>query len=137
MPRTVFHFEVPDFAVTVERVRDRALATRPVVIAPPGQPRGLVLAASHEAQQAGVVRGMTLAAAERLCPTATVLAPDRLLYRRATTALVDLLGEFTPVVEGTRNGRFFLVQPRPDEVTGQLPAVDLSQPAELSEFFST
>jgi len=108
MPRIVFHFEVPDFAVTVERIRDRSLATRAVIIAPPGNPRGLVQAASREARGEGVVSGMRLAAAQRLCPRAAVRQPDRLLYRRAGKALTALLGDFTPVVETARGGRFFL-----------------------------
>jgi DNA polymerase-4 len=108
MRRTVFHFEVPDFAVTVERVRDRSLATRPVIIAPPGNPRGSVQAISPEARQEGITSGMRLGAAQRLCPRAVILPPDPLLYRRAAGALVKLLGRFTPVAEGDRHGRFFL-----------------------------
>jgi DNA polymerase-4 len=108
MRRIVFHCEVPDFAVTVERVRDHSLATRAVIIAPPGNPRGLVQAASREARRSGVVDGMRLGAAQRLCPNAVVLQPDRLLYRRAARAIERLLGQFTPVTEWTHDGRFFL-----------------------------
>ncbi len=108
MGRIVFHVEVPDFAVAVERLRHRGLRTWPVLIAPPGGPRSLVLAASGEARAEGVVAGMRLGAAQRLCPRAAVLPPDRILYRRADGALTDLLGDFTPVVEIGRQGRSFL-----------------------------
>jgi DNA polymerase-4 len=107
MRRIVFHCEVPDFAVTIERVRDRSLSTRAVIIAPPGNPRGLVQAVSQEAREAGVVRGMRLGAAQRLCPNAVILQPDRLLYHRATRAMERLLGQYTPVIERTNAGRFF------------------------------
>jgi DNA polymerase-4 len=106
--RIVFHCEVPDFSVTVERIRDRSLATRAVIIALPGHPRGLVQAVSSEARSAGVVCGMRLGAAQRLCPGAVILPPDRLLYSRAARALVQLLGQFTPVLEWRPQGRYFL-----------------------------
>jgi len=107
MRRIVFHCEVPDFAVTVERVRDHSLTTRAIIIAPPGNPRGLVQAVSQEAREAGVVRGMRLGAAQRLCPNAIILQPDRLLYYRATQAMERLLGRYTPVMERTHAGHFF------------------------------
>ena len=108
MPRVIFHLEVPNFAVSVERVRYRSLATRPLIIAPPGNARARVLSLSSEVRDCGAVTGMRLSAALQLCPSATVLPPDRLLYGRAATAAGKILGEFTPVSEYVSNGRFFL-----------------------------
>ena len=108
MQKVIFHLEVPDFAVTVERVRYPSLATWPVLIASPGNVRAQVLGASKEAQENGVVMGMKLAAAMRLCPHATVLPPDQVLYKRATNAIEKALGNFTPIFEPSFKGRFFL-----------------------------
>jgi DNA polymerase-4 len=108
MQKTIFHLEVPDFSVAVERVRYRSLATRPVVIATAGHSRAQILAVSHEARDSGVIPGMRLAAAQRLCPHTTVLPPDRVFYERATRAISGVLGDFTPVIEPSPVGQFFL-----------------------------
>lgn len=108
MSRIIFHLEVPDFAVAVERVRYQTLATRPVIIAPAGSSRAQVLGVSNEARDGGVVVGMRLKVALRLCPRAVVLPPDHLLYRRAATAAGRILDTFTPVIERNTGGRFFL-----------------------------
>lgn len=108
MSRTVFHLEVPDFFVAVEKIRHRSLATRPVLIASAAHSRAQIIASSTEARNDGVVAGMRLAAAQRLCPRATVLPPDRILYGRAAGAIEKLLGDFTPVFENSQKGRFFL-----------------------------
>lgn len=108
MHRTVFHVEIPDFFVTVEKIRHRSLATRPVLIASATHSRAEVIASSSEARSDGVVAGMRLVAAQRLCPHATVLPPDRILYGRAANAIEKLLGDFTPVFENSQKGRFFM-----------------------------
>ena len=66
----IVHLDLDAFFVAVERVRQPALAGRPVVIG--GRPggRGLVAAASREARRAGVRSGMPLASAAVRCPDA-------------------------------------------------------------------
>ncbi len=108
MQKTIFHLEVPDFSVAVERVRYPSLATRAVIIANPGNARAQVLEVSREGRESGIIPGTKLLAALRLCPTATVLPPDRALYNRATAAMGKALGNFTPIFETSFDGRFFL-----------------------------
>jgi DNA polymerase-4 len=94
--------------VAVERIADPRLAGRPVLVAPLGVARALVLSASEEARMAGVRRGMPLAQARRLARDAAVLPPNEPLYRRAARAFSDLLGDFSPLLEPTGYGRVFL-----------------------------
>src|SRR5262245_23597432 len=105
--RDVVHLDVAAFAVAVERVREPRLRGRPVVVAPP-TPRGVVLDASFEARRAGIGRGMPLTKATRLCRDVIVLTPDEPLYARAATAVREILGRFTPLVEPASGGRWFL-----------------------------
>ena len=57
---------IADFAVAVERVVDRRLQGRPLIIAPEGSARAVVYDMSEEAYQQGVRKGMALRRARRL-----------------------------------------------------------------------
>jgi DNA polymerase-4 len=108
MERQILHVEVSAFAAAVERLADPSLAGRPLLIAPPGAARALVLSASAEARAAGVRRGMPLRQALRLARDAAVVPPNLPLYRRAAAALAELLGGFSPLLEPAGGGRVFL-----------------------------
>ncbi len=107
--RLIIHLNVADFAVAVERVVDRMLCGRPVIIAPPQAARATVYDMSDEAYDDGVRKGMPLQQALRRCRAARVLppAPDR--YRRAMAALVAEAGSYSPLLEhGLEDGHLFL-----------------------------
>lgn len=108
MERHILHLKVPGFAVAVERVVDPALRTRPAAVCAGTGTRALVWAASPEARQEGVRKGITRAEAKRLCPGLAVVPPNPPLYRRASRALFDILVRRCPVVEPVRGGRIFL-----------------------------
>ena len=109
MDRSVLHVDIAAFPVAVERVIDRGLRGRPVVVVvPPGSARALVLVVSQEAAREGVRAGMPLPVALRCCPGAMVLHPNEALYRRATGAVLALLGGYSPLVEPAALGQTFL-----------------------------
>ena len=108
MSRTVIHVNIPDFPVAVERVMEPRLRHRPVAVAVETATRALVCAVSVEARQAGVFRGMALPQALRACPDLRVLPPNEELYRRATHAMIEVIGRYTPVYEPLRFGRAYL-----------------------------
>src|SRR2546422_1170561 len=108
MDRSVLHVDIAAFPVAVERVIDRGLRGRPVVVVPPGSARALVLVVSQEAAREGVRAGMPLPVALRCCPGAMVLHPNETLYRRATGAVLALLGGYSSLVEPAAPGQTFL-----------------------------
>jgi len=108
MDRSVLHVDIAAFPVAVERVIDRGLRGRPVVVVPPGSARALVLVVSQEAAREGVRAGMPLPVALRCCPGAMVLHPNEALYGRATGAVLSLLGGYSPLVEPAALGQTFL-----------------------------
>ena len=108
MPHNIIHINVPDFPIAVERVLEPRLRDRPVAVAIEMATRSLVYAVSEEARRSGVYRGMALVKALKQCPDLHVLPPNEELYWRATQAMVDLLGEFTPVLEPLRYGHAYL-----------------------------
>ncbi|MBI4168951.1 MAG: DNA polymerase IV [Acidobacteria bacterium] len=108
MERTVLHVDIAAFPIAVERVADPGLRGRPVVVAPPGSARATVLAASPEAAREGVRAGMPVPVALRRCPEAVVLPANEPLYRRASGAVLALLGGYSPLVEPAALGQTFL-----------------------------
>jgi DNA polymerase-4 len=106
--RSILCVDVPAFPVAVARVVDPGLRGRPVVVAPEGSARALVVAASDEAVREGVRAGMPVAQAVRRCPGVILRPPDEVLYRRAAAAVLGLLGGYSPLVEPSSPGRAFL-----------------------------
>jgi len=125
MNRFIIHLNVADFAVAVERVLDRRLADRPVVIAPAGAIRAAVYDMSQEAYLAGIRKGMLLNRALKCCPDARVLPPHPDRYEQAMRTLFKQVLPFSPLVEpGADDGHLFV------DVTGTSrlfgPAVDVA-----------
>jgi len=106
--RSILCVDVPAFPVAVARVVEPGLRGRPVIVAPEGSARALVVAASDEAVQEGVRAGMSIAQAVRRCPGVVLRPPDEILCRRATAAVLGLLGGYSPLVEPSSPGRTFL-----------------------------
>jgi DNA polymerase-4 len=77
-------------------------------VAPPGADRATILALSVEARLAGLVRGMPVRKAQRLCPDLIVLPPNPRLYARASRALHQILRVFAPTIEPRGYGHAFL-----------------------------
>lgn len=107
--RSVIHFNVADFAVSVERVADSALRERPLIIAPLQAARAEVYDMSEEAFGEGVRKGMALRRAAKICRRALVLAPRPALYQKAMVAFLKEIRNYSPLVEsGVGDGHFFV-----------------------------
>lgn len=97
--RSILHVDLDCFFVSVERVLNPSLASRPVIVGGSAESRGVVCSASRETRAFGVHAGMPTAVAQRLCPDAVILPGRGRLYARAATAAQRLLREFAPSVE--------------------------------------
>ncbi len=107
--RAIVHLNVVDFAVAVERLIDRSLERRPVIVAAAGAARAVVHDMSEEAFQDGVRKGMPLARAGRLCRGARIVPPCQDRYERAMSGLAKLGYGFSPLIEsGSGDGHLFL-----------------------------
>ena len=96
---SILHVDLDAFFVSVERVLDSRLCGRPVVVGGPVEGRGVVAAASYEARQFGVHSAMPMGQAMRLCPDLVRVSATPGVYARASKAVFDLLGSYTPIVE--------------------------------------
>ncbi|MFH1575065.1 MAG: DNA polymerase IV [Acidobacteriota bacterium] len=108
MEREIVYVDIAAFAVEVERIVHPDLRRRPVVVAPVGPARSIVLALSREAWEAGIRKGMVLARARRYCRGLVVMPPNEPLYARASRAMCGVLAEFSPVLEPSGYGHAYL-----------------------------
>ncbi|MHC4824348.1 MAG: Y-family DNA polymerase, partial [Planctomycetota bacterium] len=72
---------------------------RPVVVGGPPEGRGVVAAASYEARQYGIHSAMPMSQALRLCPGLVRVGGTHGAYSRASKAVFELLGAYTPILE--------------------------------------
>lgn len=95
---SVLHLDLDAFFAAVEQRDKPSLAGRPVVVGGLG-PRGVVATASYEARVFGIASAMSTAEARARCPQAAFLAGRFAVYRETSRAVMELLGEISPLVE--------------------------------------
>ena len=94
---------VPQFAVEVERQRQRDLTTRLILIG-----EATVFDCSVGAEVSGIRRGMPMSEAIGLCHQAVVLPPDLPHCQRRFDEVLDFLEDFSPEVEAGDLGTAYL-----------------------------
>ncbi|MEP7370122.1 MAG: DNA polymerase IV [Dermatophilaceae bacterium] len=95
---SILHVDMDAFYASASLLSRPELKGTPVIIAGGGN-RGVVLSATYEARAFGVAAAMPTARARRLCPQATVVAPDYARYERISRAVMAVFASVTPVVE--------------------------------------
>jgi DNA polymerase IV len=91
---TILHADLDAFYASVEQLLDPSLRGRPIAVG-----GGVVLAASYEARSFGVSAGMSGWRARQLCPGLMFVPGHFREYQRLGDEVIDVLGDFTPVVE--------------------------------------
>jgi DNA polymerase IV len=121
---TVLHVDMDAFYASASLLSRPELVGTPVIIGGGGN-RGVVLSATYEARRFGVASAMPMARARRLCPTATVVAPDYALYSTISAAVMATFETITPIVEPLSLDEAFL------DVTGAVRR--LGNPAAIGQ----
>ncbi len=94
---TILHVDMDAFYASASLLARPELRGTPVIVG--GGSRGVVLSATYEARAYGVTSAMPMTRARRLCPRATVLAPEHDLYGRISDAVMETFRAVTPAVE--------------------------------------
>lgn len=100
------HVDMDAFFASVS-IRDQPeLQIQPVIVG--GGRRGVVLAANYRARAHGIRAGMPMARAQRLCPAAVLVPPDHASYESVSRSVMEILQEFTPVLQRASLDEAFL-----------------------------
>src|SRR5215510_163490 len=93
---TILHADLDAFYASVEQLLDPSLRGKPIAVG-----GGVVLAASYEAKAYGIYGGMPGRRAHELCPGLIFVDGHFKDYQRLGDAAIDVIGDFTPLVERT------------------------------------
>lgn len=93
-PATILHADLDAFYASVEQLLDPSLRGKPIAVG-----GGVVLAASYEARAFGVRGGMPGRRARELCPELIFVGGHFKEYQRLGDAAIQVIGDFTPLVE--------------------------------------
>ena len=94
--------------VGIERINDRELRERPVVVAPLKSDSAKIWDVSSEAMEHGIEKGMELAMAKRMYRQLEVVNPNPDLYQSIHRKLLFKASRLTPVFEGDGLGKIYL-----------------------------
>jgi DNA polymerase IV len=96
--KTVVHYDLDTFFVSVERLHNSQLNGKPIIIGGTSD-RGVVASCSYETRLFGVRSGMPMKLARRLCPDALLIRGDMDSYSRLSDTVTQIIAERAPVYE--------------------------------------
>lgn len=94
--KAILHIDADAFFVACEQATNPSLLGKPVVV---GRERGIVTAASYEAKALGIKRGMPIREIKNLYPGVIILNSDYDKYSLFSIRMMEILKNFSPVVE--------------------------------------
>lgn len=95
-PQAILHMDADAFFASCEQAIHPELKGKPVIT---GKERGIVAAASYEAKNRGIKRGMRLFEVKKVCPDAVILPSDYETYSLFSLRMFKILRRFSPDVE--------------------------------------
>src|SRR5699024_1028040 len=98
MNKHIAHIDLDSFFVSVERLQNKQLIGKPVLIGHPTG-RSVVSSCSYEARKFGVHSAMPMRLARQLCPEAILVHGDHDLYSKYSNIVTEIIEEQIPVVE--------------------------------------
>src|SRR6185312_17371972 len=104
---TILHVDLDAFYASVEQRDDPSLRGKPVLVGGSVR-RGVVASCSYEARKFGIKSAMPMAEAMRRCPHATVVRHHMDRYAEASQTFFQILGDYSPEVEGLSLDEAFL-----------------------------
>ena len=100
MSRIILHVDMDSFYASIEKRENSNLEYQPVIVVQgPKEGRSVVAACSYEARKYGVISGMPLQTAKKLCPDATYKDANHDLYEETSSRIMDILRKHTDKFE--------------------------------------
>ena len=94
----ILHIDMDAFFASVEQRDNPELKGKPLAVGGKSS-RSVVATASYEARQFGIHSAMPMFQALRRCPDLIVVPPDKKKYRAVSSQIMQLIYDYTPVVE--------------------------------------
>ncbi|GAM09387.1 DNA polymerase IV [Geobacter sp. OR-1] len=95
--RIIMHVDMNAFFASVEQQRNPELRGKPIAVI--GRGRTVVTTASYEARAFGVKTGMNSWQAKRACPQLIFVVGDNRKYTWTSTRIIEMMRDYTPLVE--------------------------------------
>lgn len=105
--RNIVHMDLDSFFVSVERLQNKDLIGKPVIIGGLSD-RGVVSSCSYEARKFGVSSAMPIKVAKRLCSDAVFIRGDMEQYSKYSHMVGQIVEEKAPVYEKTSIDEFYV-----------------------------
>jgi DNA polymerase-4 len=105
--RTIVHFDLDTFFVSVERLKNSGLKGKPVIVGGISD-RGVVSSCSYEARRFGVHSAMPVRMAKRLCGDAVFIKGDMELYAKYSRLVTDIIADSSPVFEKASIDEYYI-----------------------------
>ncbi|UXP33545.1 DNA polymerase IV [Reichenbachiella agarivorans] len=105
--KSIVHMDLDTFFVSCERLLDRRLNNKPVLIGGTSD-RGVVAACSYEARTCGVHSAMPMKLARQLCPEAVIIKGNASTYSQKSKDVTDIIKESVPVFEKSSIDEFYI-----------------------------
>lgn len=115
--RSIVHFDLDTFFVSVERLENSQLNGKPVMVGGTTD-RGVVAACSYEARAFGIHSGMSMKIARRLCPQGIVIRGDSGKYFKHSKIITEILKENVPKLEKASVDEFYFDMTGMDRLFG-------------------
>lgn len=105
--KSILHLDLDSFFVSCERLLDRKLNNRPVLIGGTSD-RGVVASCSYEARAFGVHSAMPMKVARQLCPHAVVIRGNSGTYSKFSDIVTDVIRSNSPRFEKSSIDEFYI-----------------------------
>ncbi|MBK9175196.1 MAG: DNA polymerase IV [Flavobacteriales bacterium] len=105
--RTIVHLDLDSFFVSVERIHNKELNGKPVIIGADSD-RGVVASCSYEARHFGIRSAMPMRMAKQLCPEAIILRGNSGEYMKKSDEVTEIIRSKVPLFEKTSVDEFYV-----------------------------
>jgi DNA polymerase IV len=105
--RTIAHFDLDSFFVSVEIRKNKALAGKPIAVGGHSD-RGVITSCSYEARKFGVHSAMPARLAKRLCPELIIIRGDMDAYSACSREVTEIISSQVPTFEKASIDEFYI-----------------------------
>lgn len=106
MQKTILHLDLDTFFVSVERLINSELRSKPILVGGISD-RGVVAACSYETRGYGIHSGMPMKMARELCPEAVVIRGNAGTYSKHSDLVTEIIKEKVPLFEKSSIDEFY------------------------------